>query len=442
VGAVKRSAQSSVRSENTAQMTVRATLLALILPSLLPAQTLQLNPGENLLRNNAAAASAQPIKPAAISVGYLYIEPYQARFEAMFDATTVLRWLDPKAEVPTTLTPEVQKSLTDTLATQAAAWCALSTPAGSLHGSLTGVEVIKGQPGATLPLEPGESLPTSAALVGLMWDFPTPPAPDEITVEWSGFIQGITRLPIRVFFATGPYGTESIEASSEIPRAKWRNQGRVPKPAPLARVPELVAPAPIPLPIACILWLAGGIAFYTFLRVKDHRLPGGCLPFFFAWLLGLLLTWPLLVVNVPLPADVPEITTNAQADAIVTPVLRNVYRAFDHRAESEIYDVLARSVEGELLRKLYLETIQALTLEGREGTRVTINEFSAEIFSVKKDPQGRGFITDCQWTALGKVWHWGHEHSRVNRYTAKVTFSPVSTAWKMTALEVSEAVRR
>ena len=59
------------------------------------------------------------------------------------------------------------------------------------------------------------------------------------------------------------------------------------------------------------------------------------------------------------------------AEAILTPLLRNVYRAFDHRSESEIYDVLARSVDGELLRKLYLETIQALTLEGREGTRVT-----------------------------------------------------------------------
>jgi hypothetical protein len=118
-----------------------------------------------------------------------------------------------------------------------------------------------------------------------------------------------------------------------------------------------------------------------------------------------------------------------------------VYRAFDHRNESEIYDVLARSVDGELLRKLYLETIEALTLEGREGTRVTINEFSADITGVQPAPSGDGFITECQWTAMGNVGHWGHSHTRVNRYTAKVTITPVVNAWKITQLEVSETRR-
>ena len=52
---------------------------------------------------------------------------------------------------------------------------------------------------------------------------------------------------------------------------------------------------------------------------------------------------------------------------MVPAVQGNVYRAFDHRAESRIYDVLERSVDGELLRKLYLETVQALTLDAAPG---------------------------------------------------------------------------
>jgi hypothetical protein len=94
------------------------------------------------------------------------------------------------------------------------------------------------------------------------------------------------------------------------------------------------------------------------------------------------------------------------------------------------------------LRKLYLETIQALTLEGREGTRVTISEFSADVISVQPAAKHEsGFISECQWTAMGSVGHWGHSHTRVNRYTAKLTVMPVESAWKIVNLDVSEARR-
>jgi hypothetical protein len=42
---------------------------------------------------------------------------------------------------------------------------------------------------------------------------------------------------------------------------------------------------------------------------------------------------------------------------------------------------------------------------------------------------------------MGNVGHWGHSHTRVNRYTAKVTITPVVNAWKITQLEVSETRR-
>jgi hypothetical protein len=106
-----------------------------------------------------------------------------------------------------------------------------------------------------------------------------------------------------------------------------------------------------------------------------------------------------------------------------------------------VYDVLARSVDGELLRKLYLETIQALTLDGREGTRVTIAEFSATVDKLQSNPKGASFVADCNWMARGIVGHWGHSHPRVNIYNARVTITPVKGEWKLTGLEVQE-VRR
>jgi hypothetical protein len=128
------------------------------------------------------------------------------------------------------------------------------------------------------------------------------------------------------------------------------------------------------------------------------------------------------------------------AAKIASPLLRNIYRAFDYQDESRIYDSLAMSVDGELHRKLYLETLKALQLEGREGTRVRVSELDVQIDKVTPG-DNYSFTTEGQWTALGTVGHWGHAHTRVNRYKARMTFRPVDLAWKITALEVLELKR-
>jgi hypothetical protein len=165
------------------------------------------------------------------------------------------------------------------------------------------------------------------------------------------------------------------------------------------------------------------------------------MPYLAVWLLGAMLMSQLLVIPIQTGSGSPVITQVDEAQSIVTPLLRNVYRAFDHRVESDVYDVLERSVDGELLRKLYLETIQALTLEGREGTRVTIAEFSATVDKVEANTKGEGFSADCNWMARGIVGHWGHSHPRVNIYDARVTITPAKGEWKLIGLEVQE-VRR
>ena len=378
------------------------------------------------------------VNSGPIAQAYLYIEPYQTRFEVLFDAATVLGWLTPEAPLPETLGPEQQKQIVEAMAGRVADWCALSAGDQTLPVPLPLVAVIKGVPGNTLPLKEGDGVALNQALVGFMWEFATPPGPDELNVTWKGWIKGATKLPIRVFF--GPL-SETGEMHSSVKSFRWRNQGRMPRPAPLAAVPQIPQPKPWRLPVGGILWLVAGLVFYIYLKVKDHKLPGGSLPYFAVWLLGGVLMSQLLVLPVNSGGGTPAVTEVAEAQRIVVPLLRNVYRAFDHHEESDVYDVLARSVDGELLRKLYLETIQALTLDGREGTRVTIAEFSATVDKVEPNPKGEGFIADCNWMARGIVGHWGHSHPRVNIYNARLTVTPVKDEWKLTGLEVQE-VRR
>lgn len=411
-------------------------------------QTLQLTPGEMLrgsplgqppnTKSEAVSQPAAASEPAKIAQGYLYVEPYQVRFEALMDARRFLHWLNPLREAPAELDVAAQKAAEESAHAQVLDWCRINVNGSRIEGSFIGISAIKGRPGATLPLAEGESIPIDEAMFGLMWEFPTPPGPEDIIMEWRGFSENIPILPVRVFFGKS---SEVLEASRLLPRISWKAEGRLPRPAPLAKVPELQVTAPFMVPLASIIWAASGLLFLLFVRIHERHIPGGYLPFTATWILGAILTFRLLNIPIGGGVDIPEIQDKKAAETVLTPLLRNVYRAFDHRSESEIYDVLARSVDGELLRQLYLETIQALTLEGREGTRVTIHEFSADVSTVKPSPGGPGFVADCQWTALGNVGHWGHTHTRVNRYTATVTIHPVENAWKITGLQVREARR-
>ena len=54
---------------------------------------------------------------------------------------------------------------------------------------------------------------------------------------------------------------------------------------------------------------------------------------------------------------------------VVEGLLRNVYHAFDYREEERIYDTLATSVAGELLRQTYLETQRGLELASQANPR-------------------------------------------------------------------------
>ncbi len=369
---------------------------------------------------------------------YLYVEPYQTRFEVLFDAATMMTWLEPDVVVPKSLTPQQQKQLCDKAGSRAAEWCALRTGDETLPIPQPLINVIKGLPGNTLPLKEDEDVALNQAMIGFIWEFATPPGPDELSVTWKGWIQGTTKLPVRVFF--GPL-SETGEIHSSVKTYRWRNQGRMTRPAPLAAVPQFEVPQPTRVPLGGILWLLGGIVFYTHLKITNHKLPGGSLPYIAVWLLGAVLMSQLLVIPYQNGSSSPLVSQVDEAQKIVSPLLRNVYRAFDHHAESDVYDVLARSVDGELLRKLYLETIQALTLDGREGTRVTIAEFSATVDKVAENPKGAGFVADCNWMARGIVGHWGHSHPRVNIYNARITIAPAKGEWKLTGLEVQE-VRR
>jgi hypothetical protein len=125
---------------------------------------------------------------------------------------------------------------------------------------------------------------------------------------------------------------------------------------------------------------------------------------------------------------------------LVGDLLHNVYRAFDYRGEEVIYDVLEKSVSGELLTDIYLETQKSLELANQGGARVKVK--STEVSSAELLARdGNQLTIASDWNVSGSVGHWGHVHQRNNGYRANLEISEIDGVWKLTGLEILEEKR-
>ncbi len=426
------------------------------------------------------AAQAQADGPKRIAQGYLYLEPYQARFECLLDLRTVLDWLDIPGTRDGALPADTAAAVLAKTATQAATWCAFRAGDSDAESRLAITQFVQGEPGRTLPMPAGGAVSVNGTMLGLMWECPLGAEPQTVQVAWQGFIPPIERLPVTLFFGREK---ETATLTASDPAHRWHNNGRLPRPKPLATVPPPPERATFPLPLGALAWTAVCLLAAALLLRKHpererrhpeperprseperprseerecpHSQPNPPAPknrllrlalLALIWLPGVYLTAPLLSPRIPRPgaSGQPKIQDKTQAEQIVAPLLRNVYRAFDHRRESDIYDVLERSADGPLLKKLYLDIIAALSLDEAEAARVHVAEFAAEVQEVlpaAENGNRNAFTAKTSWTALGSVGHWGHSHTRTNVCLGEVTVEPVRGEWKITRIEMLDQRR-
>jgi hypothetical protein len=154
-----------------------------------------------------------------------------------------------------------------------------------------------------------------------------------------------------------------------------------------------------------------------------------------------LITAPLAQVAVALPAPFSGRISTGQARHILAGLLPNVYRAFEFRDETAVYDRLAVAVTGETLTTIYLDHRRALELAERGGARARVDAVEVlEVSDITARDDG-GFEADASWTIGGSVTHFGHRHFRQNRYDARVTVVSDAGLWKIRTLEVLDQER-
>lgn len=120
----------------------------------------------------------------------------------------------------------------------------------------------------------------------------------------------------------------------------------------------------------------------------------------------------------------------SEAEKVSTELLQNVYRSFEFRDEEATYDALATSVDGRLLRTLYLQVRKSLLVAEQGNARSRVREVKP-VRSKLLTSTPQKLELEFTWETRGQVEHWGHIHSRENEYRARLSLAAREGAWKL-----------
>jgi hypothetical protein len=135
------------------------------------------------------------------------------------------------------------------------------------------------------------------------------------------------------------------------------------------------------------------------------------------------------------------IPSDAEAKRILHGLMMNTYRAFVLDNDEEVYDVLARSVEGEFLREVYLQNIATLRIDDSDTAESIIERLDIRSIESKKRLKSGAIEIVANWDVYGSVRHWDHIHFRCNAYRAMLTIVPTGDYWKLSSVQVLDEER-
>ena len=273
--------------------------------------------------------------------------------------------------------------------------------------------------------------------VGIIMSYSTKGIPREVKLTWDKINDNLKTVD-SVVFAFDQVDKTEFSTFLEDNTFKWNSDDR-PAPLPITSVfadEELFAPK---LQVPLVSLVLGLVA-----------LPIILASFFVRKSIGMNVLSTLLVIGAvatfgmrkefPDPFNDPKPLDEIAAQDVFQQLHRNLFRAFDYHSESDIYDALERSVDGELLRRLYLEINDSLKVAEQGGAVSRIDEVRVIDGELLPAAQGelRGFNYRSRWELLGTVEHWGHIHERNNRYNATFRIELIDNDWKIREMQIDD----
>ena len=298
----------------------------------------------------------------------------------------------------------------------------------------------------TVPGVPFDAYPPD---VHIVLSYSTKGPPKQVAMIWDLYPQDPSRAPfgldpaVEVVAELDAYDeNKMIVFLVDEPEVVWHAGGK-PIRRKVTPIVAKVKPATIPVPLLSLGFVALWAVSLLGLRFVPRRrqvIRQRALLLSIAPLAAALLTHNVLVKQVVVPWGMTaRLPSEQEARELFTALHRNVYRAFDYKSESDIYDVLAQSVDGDLLDQVYNEVYQNLIMRDQGGAvarvqSVDVLEVDIESSGVVSDSSVVAFQVRTRWQVHGAVYHWGHVHSRTNEYKALYTVAQRADKWKITAV--------
>jgi hypothetical protein len=297
--------------------------------------------------------------------------------------------------------------------------------------ALTGIQLM----------EKPERLEIATAIIGVIITYITDGLPQQVSVDWELFTDQIQQVPATATDPAGPLPTYLTPDDNVHTWTNFLKNYRLPTVQTVA-----VAGSLGELSIPWISAICGLLALPVILWIVHRRRLGrsNLLP-----VMGLVIlviagaaAYPFARMTVARPTALAGDLRPEQAQDLLQVLLKNVYRAFDFRDEEDVYDKLAISVSGDLLADIYLQNRRSFAVQQAGGAQAKIKSVEIqEAVAERLNDRRLGYAIKGNWAAQGTVGHWGHVHSRRNRYDAVLTVEAVDGVWKITDLEVLEEQR-
>jgi hypothetical protein len=373
---------------------------------------------------------------------FLYIEPYEVRFEILMRLKELASWMAIDLPNDGRIEPHEQIRLQQRVGQFFLQRNPLRIDSEPHRPMLDRVQFVTVTQQGIQPLAAEEPLTFHTAILGVILAYATPGPPQKVTVTWELFNDNITSVPISMI---DPVSALPYDLTPEQPVLTWTNMlanyGYQVASIDAIAVDDATRQMHLPLPslllgLVAILCVVGCIQGLEETRAT-HRLVAGML-----LLVTAIVLWPSGRITVPNPFASPYVLREQDARSILKNLLWNTYRALDFRREDDVYDKLAVSVTGELISDIYLQHRKRLELADQGGARARVQDVELlNLDQLGSSADDLKLTFQCTWVVAGSVGHWGHTHWRRNQYTGQITLKPIEKAWKITALNLTDERR-
>jgi len=367
-------------------------------------------------------------------MSFLYVEPYEVRHEILARVKDLESWIDLPYRLDDVINVEDQAAVKNTVANFLKGRNKVAIDGEYVEPIIDRVHFVEVNSYGIQIVGDDTDRAYASAIIGVIFAYPHKSLPQKVTIDWDLFSQQITQVPN---IATDPAGPMKYFLSPEDSILIWQNFLKKYR---LPTISEIeVTNASLNIPFISLFLLIPAIVLFS----KNGKRIGswtkkkkGILAF---CILLAIVCFPLHS-NVKIPFISKKTFSKPEAQQLIGELLKNTYRAFDFRKESDIYDKLAISNEGELLSEIYLQTKKSIVIENQGGIQAKIKE--VDIIEVKEvDTETENLAYECRWKVSGTVGHWGHQHNRTNQYHAILNVKPVDGVWKLHGLDIIEEVR-